>query len=340
MKIKTSTQTKVRDKSLDMTKGLLIAFLIIHHIIVYASQGRTSEDVNGVIRVLNNIQPMLFSCYFMPAFFLISGMCSNFQKDFKPFIVNQIKYLLIPAISFILLFHIYFGEPPRTLCGDIVRLFIEGKDYWFLIALFGAKIIFYGINKLFVNKNIIVGVLLTLSALGVLLNDLNAMPNYFMHRQIFDLTVFLGIGHLFKDSIRKRKTIQIAVGLYVFCGVGLILLNIPFPVVTYGFATTITTWPVHMVLSVTGTIIIIFLGKIMPIEPLIEYMGKNSLAIFLIQWYTLEMFMNAFNPMLDQSNVVTSTMYICSVFVATIAIGLFVAYITNNTKLRVLMGKF
>ena len=112
-----------RDSSIDMAKGILIAMLIFHHIVDVCAQLDVS---NIVISAMRSIQKQMIVCYFMPAFFMITGICSNFNKPFVPFVKNQIKSLLIPAVSFILLFHIYQGDTIRQL-GKKAALTIKPK---------------------------------------------------------------------------------------------------------------------------------------------------------------------------------------------------------------------
>ena len=329
--------SKQRDYSIDMAKGILIAMLIFHHI---NDTGRMAGIENDVIECMRLVQPPLIVCYFMPAFFLISGMCSNFNKDFLPFLVNQIKGLIIPAISFILLFHIYQGEPLRTLCGTVLRLFLYGKDYWFLVALFEAKIIYYFLYHNLNSKKILLIILLFLSACGTLLNDVDKIPNFFMHRHALDLMFFVGIGNVLKEKLYTKSTLCYSLLCYIIICSFFILSGMKFPYVTYTYGTSIILWPIHIAVSITGSIVILSICKRINRNSLLEYMGRNSLAIFLMQWYTLIMFMEAFKDTLNNCTMKESVVLISVIFMSTIAIGMFVAYITNTTRLRILMGKF
>lgn len=328
---------KQRDYSLDMAKGILIAMLIFHHI---NDTRRMAGIENDLMEYMRLIQSPLIVCYFMPAFFLISGMCSNFNKSFRPFLFNQIKGLLIPAISFIMLFHIYQGEALRTLCGTLMRLFLYGKDYWFLISLFEAKILYYFLRHGIKNDKKLLLLLLILSFCGALLNDLDKIQNFFMHRHTLDLMLFVGVGNIFRDKIRTSRKGLISLSIFVVICLIFLLLGNKIPYVTYTFGTSSLLWPVHVILSTTGTIIILTLCQNMPKRPLIEYMGRNSLAIFLMQWYTLIMFMECFKDALNHAPMKESIILTSVIFISTIAIGLLVAHLTNTSKLRILMGRF
>lgn len=326
-----------RDSSIDMAKGILIAMLIFHHIVDVCAQLDVS---NIVISAMRSIQKQMIVCYFMPAFFMITGICSNFNKPFFPFVKNQVKSLLIPAVSFILLFHIYQGDTIRQLGGTIMRLFIFGKDYWFLIALFEAKLLYWILNKYVNNSKEIIVILLALSFIGSLLNTFDVSQNFFMHRHVFDLTLYLGVGNMAKSCYRKQKVSVSCLIVFVSVLSIYTIVGIKIPYVTYTFATPVPHWVSHVLLSISGSYLVLWLSRSIKVDALIEYMGKNSLVIFLIQWYTLFMFLEAFETILSENKVATSISCILAIFISTISIGLFVAYIINNTKMRFLIGKF
>lgn len=328
---------KRRDQSIDMAKGVLIAMLIFHHIVDVCGQ---SDVSNIVISCMKSIQKQIIVCYFMPAFFMITGICSNFDKSFMPFLKNQVKSLLIPSISFILLFHIYQGETLRQLCGTVIRLFLHGKDYWFLIALFEAKLIYWFFNKYIKDWKGILFLLLALSFCGTLLNTLDMFPNFFMHRHVFDLMLYLGVGHLAKAYYKNKKISICCLFLYMVIIASYTITEVKIPYVTYTFATPLSHWMTHVVLSVSGSILVLWLSRSIKVDALIEYMGKNSLAIFLMQWYTLFMFIGMASPALQSCTLYESVAVIASIFVSTIAIGLLVAYICEHSIFKYLMGKF
>lgn len=328
---------KSRDRSIDMAKGILIAMLIFHHIVDVCGQ---SDVSNIVISAMRSIQKQMIVCYFMPAFFMITGICSNFNKPFVPFVKNQIKSLLIPAVSFILLFHIYQGDTIRQLGGTIMRLFLFGKDYWFLIALFEAKLLYWFLNKYVNNSKGIIVILLALSFTGSLLNTFDISQNFFMHRHVFDLTLYLGVGHLAKSYYKKQKISVSCLIVFVAVLSVYTIADIKIPYVTYNFATPAPHWVSHVLLSISGSYLVLWLSRSIKVDALIEYMGKNSLAIFLMQWYTLFMFIEMAAQTLACCSIRESVAVIVSIFIGTIAIGLLVAYLGEHTKFKYLMGKF
>ena len=165
-------------------------------------------------------------------------------------------------------------------------------------------------------------------------------PNYLMNRHILDLMLFLGIGHLFKQWIRTSKWAFCCVFIY-FCLISIYYVtNHDIPYVTAWFGCYLRNWPFHVILSVTGTISLLAICRLLPLDNLVEYCGRNSLVVYLMQWYVLVTFFEAFGHLFLNSQLIPSFYYVIIVFISTIGIGLFTAYVLNNTFLKVLIGKF
>ena len=131
---------KCRNVALDATKGLLIVLLILHHIVDVGV--RICDIHNPVLDAMRMLQRPIAVCYFMQAFFLISGLCSSFTGKFIDFFARQFKTLLLPAIFFDVCYAIYFGgvsNLPRCLVNWLTR----GGSFWFVVSLFTAKVLFF-----------------------------------------------------------------------------------------------------------------------------------------------------------------------------------------------------
>lgn len=105
----TTIKSLVLDKNkrlgyVDIAKGVLITYLIIHHIIDFGISNFGLGN-NFVLSILRELQRPIMLCYFMQAFFFITGYCSNFDTPFLIFLKKQIKSLLIPALIFTILYY-------------------------------------------------------------------------------------------------------------------------------------------------------------------------------------------------------------------------------------------
>ena len=203
----------MRCKYFDIAKGLLIIIVIIHHIPAVATSLNQSD---AVLEYVDGID-FLYRGFFMPAFFFITGCCSNFSKDFKPFIISNANGLLIPAITIGLFCQvIQMIYPPHDFYVNIKSWIYCGGAFWFLPALFLSKLIMWIINK-FLNHSDLLKIFL-MFVLGLLTSVLATEhfkfnPWYF--QQAILLTPFLYIGTLFKTRQFSKSQLFILGGAYL-----------------------------------------------------------------------------------------------------------------------------
>lgn len=216
--IEYNRQAMTRDRSLDVAKGILISLLVAMHFAGFAVND--FHVTNPVTRVISQYEAPLIACYFMQTFFIITGMCSNFDAPIKSFVVKQIRTLLVPAFVFGCV-HAVFGSlralSVRPFLGYCHLLLSHGYSlYWFCVALFLAKIIYRFLHHIVKNDCLELIALLGLSFIGAALFQLGYDFDFAVHRQIFALTVFLAIGRVFKRCICEWKVGVVCMGLYGF----------------------------------------------------------------------------------------------------------------------------
>lgn len=176
MTINSTESSKPRLKYIDIAKVILICCLLYGHMLVIA---RWEGMDDSVLQLISKSVP-LYNSFFMQTFFLITGFCSSFQKDFKSFLWGNLKSLIIPSILLVtfskyLLAAIFahrFDTAP--LLGLTDWLIDSGP--WFVISLFWAKILYFFINKLSIHQQAFLIIILYLS--GIALHHFNLFPNY------------------------------------------------------------------------------------------------------------------------------------------------------------------
>ena len=170
--------SKKRIPYYDVAKGVLICLVIISHI--YLETLSVAKIPNSTFAWMRSWQWIHVS-FFMPAFFIITGLCSNFEKEFKPFFISNVRTILIPAIVFDLLFFtipsFFVGQERWTIVmmGFVKRTLAFGGVFWFLPCLFLSKLIFWTIHK-YTKDLILWSILISLIALGFLLHHYNLFP--------------------------------------------------------------------------------------------------------------------------------------------------------------------
>lgn len=140
---------KKRLDYLDMAKGIGIVLVVIAH------STFTSERVQAFI-----------TAFHMPLFFVISGMLlchtKEEEKDFKTILKRKAKGIMIPYVSFSLLYMLidillYIRKQAGINWTEMYRSFIEFftlygiSVMWFLTALFFGELLFLSLKKLW-NK--------------------------------------------------------------------------------------------------------------------------------------------------------------------------------------------
>ena len=119
----------MRNDLYDIEKGFLIILVVIGHLLVSGS-------------FLHNVVS-----FHMPVFFMITGMLSHWDVEFKQFIKKRAKAYVIPYFSWcILLFLLFWIENPikylvRIVYGGAINTTIFTFPFWFICCLFVSSII-------------------------------------------------------------------------------------------------------------------------------------------------------------------------------------------------------
>ena len=330
---------KERDLSIDVAKGILIVMLIFHHIV---DIGQGIHIDNEILRLMHHVQRPLVLCYFMQTFFMITGMCSSFEGSFMKFLWKQIRTLLIPGLAFSFAYHLLRkGFDANASVAFLDSYLKTGGPYWFITALFGGKVAYFWLRKLFPGKVMILVILTATSFIGTLLRTLHVMPNYYWHWQILDLTLFLAAGSIFKDLIRNDRYGRVSVVVYsVLAFAGILTYGARrVPYVTAGFGTVVSGWPLHVALALAGSVSILWFARKAAPCVWLQYLGRNSLIVYLTQGATLKFLLEGFSDVLSSGSPQTSIAAIMAIAISACAIAVVIAHVIDRTPLRILLGK-
>lgn len=119
----------LRIRYIDIAKGLLIISVVFWHSICTVEDSPTLRHLH--IFTANTLLP-----FFMQAFFVITGYCSNFYKSFHKHIWDDFRTLILPAILLSIVIKGFEGELNWKSAFDSIIL-LSGA--WFVIALFFCK---------------------------------------------------------------------------------------------------------------------------------------------------------------------------------------------------------
>lgn len=180
-----------RNKFLDTIKGIAIILVVIGHCIQYGS----GESFLKEEAFFDNFIFKFIYSFHMPLFMTISGYLFYFslqKHTTKEIIINKIKTLIIPILSFSIIMTII-----ELLIGNDVKFIkIFFNNLWFLWAIFYCSIIVLIINKL-LKDNLLVYLLVFIVLFFV--PETHGIALYkFMYP-------FFVVGYLFNKYYKKEK---------------------------------------------------------------------------------------------------------------------------------------
>ena len=222
----------------------------------------------------------------MQTFFIITGFCSSFKVGFKDFLWKNIKTLLIPSIL-LFLFSEYYkmivfqaDNHPFVLLLD----WLTTGGPWFIITMFWAKIIYYGIYKLSVKYQIALMGLLYFS--GLVLPHFHVI-NYQWHQHVFLMIADLYVGTWCKTHVDVMERYLKPVAY--FGALSIVLQNFiaqlggiyTVPEHDFGIGVTIWNFPVHIANALSGTAFIFYISKRIGENKFLKTMGTGTLIVYL-----------------------------------------------------------
>lgn len=124
---------------IDAAKGLSIIAVVLSH---------EFSSVKPLVLFLNS--------FMLPAFFFLSGVCTNVDKyTFRNFTTHRFKSLIIPYLglgAIVSALSLIWSDADNVI-GNISQSLFSWQTLWFLPVLFLASVIAFAINKLCKSDN-------------------------------------------------------------------------------------------------------------------------------------------------------------------------------------------
>lgn len=137
---------------IDIARGLMIIGMVLNHIINYSAKNGVDISIFPWSHI-----GCAYGVFTMQSFFILSGYTTNFNQTFKAFFWRQIKGLIIPYFTFSIICSIiayFMWDTPFYIDCYGERWFFLVESYWFLTALFVAKMLMFLIGKVSKSKRI------------------------------------------------------------------------------------------------------------------------------------------------------------------------------------------
>ncbi len=336
--------TKQRVQYYDVAKGILILLVILTHTFIYVSGN--ADDFNETIRIMCGYL-WIFTSFYMPAFFIVSGLCSNFNKEFKPFLVKIFRTILFPSIFFdLFLFtvpNILMGESSISegAVGFVKRTLAFGGVYWFLPCLFLSKIIYWVLHN-YTNDIVRWVILVALFVFGFVLHHFHLYPQKWWYAiQTFDLTLFLGIGQLLKDTkIEKKVVYRIGAVVFLVIIVSFLATKLSMPSVYYSYR--ITDWwqlPIHILASVSGTLFVLWISQIIDSNSILEYLGCGTIVVYGVNELIMKIVANYMGFQIGDTGPIQSVILFVIFYIVITALCMLAIRIFDTKYLKPVIGK-
>lgn len=278
--------TNNRLEYIDVAKGLLITIVVMSHVPSYAMRAWG-----------NPIFPYIKSCdywfipFFMPAFFVITGFCSNHNKKFIYHLIANFRTTILPAMAICLLLKI-LGAIVRC---DIKTLlsFLDPVDWikwpanvWFFSSLFICKELYWLINR-FVNPYAKMLILFIVTSVGVYYGRNDELANYWYWKQALAFSIFIGIGDLLKVGGGIKKLFRYFGYTYPFVIFVLHFFSQHIPGIGFHFRIDIQEILLYIILAFAGALFIINVSELLEKSRLLNFLGYWSGFIYGIHFYIL-----------------------------------------------------
>lgn len=340
----TTITNKSRIAYIDIAKGLLIILLVLGHTVNTLRKGVPSEDL--FLNNFHHARIYIWTSFYMAAFFIITGYCSNFKKPFVPFLISNFKSLKIPAFVFgftALVLRSFFNPEKNAVDNYLVAFFNSFVDsgLWFLDALFISKLLYWTILKVSNEIRVIGSVCLGAFVVGFIFYLSDYFPQYnigyFTHALL--LTLFLFLGQQMK-RIGITKKIGVISGLIYMLGILLVLFSsMPVPYVTLKIRLSWITVIPWLILAYSGSLLVLLVSKYIQGNRLLEFIGKNSLVFYCSHLMVLGFLKSFFIPYFGHNDLNSLMFYLMFVLVVLGGCSI-ISLLVNTRYLRFLIGKF
>lgn len=325
---------------LDIAKGILILIMLLHHIVpvegcIYPLFGRIMAfDV-------------FYGPFFMSAFFIISGYTSNFDKRVDDMLLSSIKGILIPAFFFSIV-----NVSCQTLNGGDVNHFkvflspgfyMYPTGFWFFAALFEARLIICIINKVVKNSLILLLFYFIVGFGGLVINkigEINSFSSLFAYQQAMMALPFLYLGHILNKRGIPDALINYGGIIYWTIFLVLFFVNKPTPGWSYVMAMKPVHYPFFIIMAITGTMFVLWISKKIISNPIVEYIGKNSLIFYGLNFAVLDIVKPFFVRTIGEDTVLATSLFVLVSLLSMLILLYWFSYILNTRYMKIFLGKF
>ena len=306
-----------RDLTLDYARGFAMVLIVLGHLYYYS--GRSNDSLFFLICKTSHI----------PVFMYISGLLAHRSIDrygFRKLVANRAVRLLLPLLSFYLLWSIY---NPDNFIQIPIREYKRG--FWFMIVLFEFMVSLSLIKRVSSITNI-PSYILNASFYGLITLYLFLIPSGSFFNILFCINMFWHYYPFFMLGYYSYKIYPILKLYYS-------------PVYLFVFAVSIYCLQVHGMkwmapignLSSLLFLISVFRNGIRPLEPFFVKLGVYSLQIYMIH-FTLLFLILPYMPIIDNMWIELAVYLGISVTIILVTVGIAKLFMMSSLLGLLLFG--
>lgn len=298
---------------IDTLKGFLMLVVVAHHVPYYAL--RVYHCENEFFSSFMFAREFVYMPYFMTAFFVCTGMCSNFEKPFADFAKGVVR-IAIP--SYLILRH----------------------TQWFIDAFIVSKLLYWLINKYVTNRYLKFAVVLALAVLGCALHGGKFFYEAYAWHHGLTMLLFIYIGHHLRDFLTNKRHVWVAAIAYVVLALACFLIWADIPYFEKVFHVTYITFVPFVIISLCGVMMSIGIARLID-NRLLQFIGKRSLVFFLMHLVILLHIIPRFKGLVNgtNGNLLASILVFVLIWLVVSALCLLVAKLLDHPNLKWLVGK-
>jgi len=324
---------KERIKYIDLAKGLLIVSVVFWHSLCVVDDHPTRSHLH--ILAGDFLLP-----FFMQAFFVITGYCSNFKKSFSKLVWDDFRTLILPAILLSIAIKGFKGD--LTVEAGIESV-VKLGEAWFVIALFFSKSINWCVFRIEKTlPRLAVASIITLTGLFVGIRWYNYDTSFYYLQQATAMVLFVQAGYLLKRYELHKSYIWTLGSALIFLGIGgyYVMGHHYLPWFGFVFQMSMRQIPLVLLVASTGSLALLGLCQLIKKCKPLEYVGQASLVIFLLHWPFIEMAYSRFIGIMAEASAVLYLVCFITIVLFAVLTCTAIFWLLSTKYLRWIIGKF
>ena len=222
----------------------------------------------------------LIDSFHMPLFYVLAGLFVDTEKyKIGEYVAKRFERVMIPFCIYALVVGLYafpmgWNEVVHHVCS-----------LWFLYTIFIASSLYYVIRRCMTLKWCNILLILMVTILTIFHDSAGDFGHLWVAiERILYAVVFIHVGYLYKrysDTINLNWLVVIA-AIFVFLLCNILILEHFAPLNISYYSGTLFKLPMYLLwpVSLSGCYIVIIISKKIGTANILQYFGRNSLAIY------------------------------------------------------------